>query len=231
MKALILRAFQAWGRGHVRRLARRGLDGVYVQGLDQARRHLREGPVLFAANHVSWWDGLMVVLMNEVLGASGRVLMNATRLRSHAFFAAFGAIPIGDNPRQELHAAAEHLAGPGRALWIFPQGRQRPEVLRPLGFLRGVATLSRLSGARVMPVALRYPMRESPNPTVIIRFGEPLSNGEPEPLEAAVAAMLDERWPEDEPPGELIVAPEQRGDASTRALSWLYGSLFRPANG
>lgn len=224
MRRWLLAAFRAWGRGHARKLARSGLDGVFVEGLSPVSDALREGPVIFAANHVSWWDGLLVVMLNARLAADGWVLMDAKRLREHSFFAAFGAIPIGESVRQELARAAGALDGPGRALWIFPQGQQRPEWTRPLGFRPGVAMLARCSGARVVPVALRYWMRESPRPRALIRFGAPMERPDAAAVEAQVAALLDAPIPEDA--AEALVLPRPDSPTATRALAWLYDRLI-----
>lgn len=223
---MLARAFRAWGHWHLRRLVARGLDGVHVDQLDALREAASRGPLILAANHVAWWDGLLAVLLSRVAGLDARVLMDAKRLRQHSFFAAFGAIPIGDNPRKELSDAAAHLVGPGRALWIFPQGRQRPEQLRPLEFKGGVATLARLSGAAVLPIGLRYAMLESPAPAAVVRVGAPLELPSAAEVEAAVTALLDAPWPGDKVPGTPLWPAKAPSQLATRALRWLYDGLL-----
>ncbi|MEI6252556.1 MAG: hypothetical protein WCP30_07105, partial [Mycobacteriaceae bacterium] len=57
-----------FARRYARRRVGYGLDGVWVTGLQEARAALAEGPVLFAANHVAWWDTLLLVVLHEALG-------------------------------------------------------------------------------------------------------------------------------------------------------------------
>jgi 1-acyl-sn-glycerol-3-phosphate acyltransferase len=177
---------------------RRAFDGVYVSGLAEARRVVDGGPVIFAANHVSWWDAFAVVLLDRALGATSHCLMEAQNLARLPFFGWIGAVPIHrDDPRAavaDLRAAARLLAGPGDALWIFPQGRHRPAHLRPLGFERGVSLLAKMSGRPVVPVSITYGFRERPEMTLAIAFGAPLAAEEArstETLELRVAAGLD----------------------------------------
>ncbi|MEZ4451800.1 MAG: lysophospholipid acyltransferase family protein [Nannocystaceae bacterium] len=172
--------FLALARRYVRGRLRRGFDGVYVAGEAQVRAALR-GPVILAANHVAWWDALTVLLLDQRLGGDGRCLMDADNLRRLPFFAWVGALPLDrSSPRRalaDLDRGLRALDRPGRALWIFPQGAQRPAHLRPLGLQRGVVRLARRSGAPVVPVSLNYLYREAPEPTVVVAYGAPIDPG------------------------------------------------------
>ncbi|HET6763419.1 MAG TPA: lysophospholipid acyltransferase family protein [Longimicrobiaceae bacterium] len=166
----------ALARRYVRRRVARGLDGLRVRGLAEARAAARDRPLVLAANHVGWWDSLLVVALDEALGTEGYALMDAGGLRRVPYFARLGALPLDRSapPRMRagLRAAAGVLDRPGRALWTFPQGRYRPAHLRPLGFERGLALLSRLApAAAILPVSIAYAWGERPGPAALVRFG------------------------------------------------------------
>lgn len=153
---------------------RRGLDGHWVRGLDGLRAELARGPVLLAANHVSWWDGLLMYAVNVALGADARVIVAADSVRRMPFLRAGGAIAMepGAAAWGALREAERHLSGPGRLVWIFPQGRQRPASVRPLAFSRGLVLLAKRSGAAVVPVSLDYPFRAASVPAAAMVFGD-----------------------------------------------------------
>ena len=169
----------ALARRYVRRRIARGLDGLRVRGLAEAREAARERPLILAANHVGWWDSLLVVALDEALGTEGYALMDADGLRRVPYFARLGALPLDRSapPRMRagIRAAAGVLDQPGRALWTFPQGRYRPSHLRPLGFERGLALLSRLApDAAILPISIAYAWGERPGPAALVRFGRVL---------------------------------------------------------
>lgn len=189
-------AFAAYAR---RRFARE-LDGLFVAGLAQARAQVQAGPVILAATHVTWWDPLVLLVLDEALGADGRALMDAENLQRLPFFGAVGAVPIHRNSsmsatRRDLAAAAALLDRPRRALWIFPQGRQRPASVRPLGLQPGIRLVARQAKVPVIPVALQYGWREGERPSVVAHFGAPLDGTHkrllPQLEDALVAGLLE----------------------------------------
>lgn len=218
-----------------RRLSR-AMDGVWVQGLEAARAVSQEGPVLFCATHVSWWDGLLLLPLDAALGTDGYVLMDVAQLAKLPFFRPLGAIGIGREPAALLHALREAetvLERPGQALWIFPQGRQRPAHLRPLSLQRGFETVARRTGAKLIPVALTYAFREAPQPAALVSFGAPVA---PADLEPALIAGLDriDRFVEGAHPASaapfvpLIPGRGVREDRTLRSrlLAWLARPLL-----
>jgi 1-acyl-sn-glycerol-3-phosphate acyltransferase len=236
---------QPWAARALAAVARKrfasDLDGLFVAGLDEARALVAEQPVILAATHVSWWDPMALLVLDQALGADGRALMDAENLRRLPFFGAVGAIPVHRNGdrgalRRDLAAAAACLDRPTRALWIFPQGRQRPATTRPLGLEPGVRLVARLAGVPVVPVALRYGWREADRPTALAHFGpalDPTDKRLLDRLEAALIRGLDAAGAHLDAPGQFsdmvpegspfrpLVAPThdaRRLDGPTRAL-------------
>ena len=164
-------------RGVARRRIAAELDGLHVCGLELAQAALARGPVIFAATHVSWWDSLVLLALAEALGADGRALMDAANLEALPFFRWVGALPVDRSgpgrARRGLHDAAAFLAAPGRALWVFPQGRQRPAHLRPLGLERGIDLVARSSGATIVAVGLNYGFRDLDRVAAVACFEAP----------------------------------------------------------
>jgi 1-acyl-sn-glycerol-3-phosphate acyltransferase len=191
--------FLALTRRYVHRRIARGLDGLRVRGLDEARAASNDRPLIIAANHVGWWDSLLVVALDRALGTEGYALMDAEGVRLVPYFARLGALPFDRTSparmRDGLRAAAAKLDRPGRAVWMFPQGRYRPAHLRPLGFKDGLGLLSRLAlDAALLPVSIAYVHGPAPAPAAVVRFGPVLAagGGVTARAEAAVAAGLDQ---------------------------------------
>ncbi len=188
MRATVQRAFQHWFRGHVRSQLARNFDGVFVAGLEEAKMQIQKGPVLFAANHRSRWDAMLLVCLDEALGGGGAVLMDAENLGRFSFFRALGAIALdrrqAASTRRGLRRGQDHLTKTGSSLWIFPQGRQRPAELRPMGLHRGVELLAR--GVTTIPVSFSFQFRETFQQCIMVRFGAPLADLAT--LEAALVA-------------------------------------------
>jgi 1-acyl-sn-glycerol-3-phosphate acyltransferase len=170
--------FLALARRYVRRRFRREFDGFHVEGLERIRALVAREPVIVASTHVAWWDALFAIQMDWLLGTETYCLMDADNLKRLPFFGWVGAVPLDrSSPKRalkDMKAAATLLDRPGRVLWIFPQGRQRPAHLRPLDLQPGVRWLARTSGARTVPLALNYLFREGPAPAVVSSFGEPI---------------------------------------------------------
>jgi len=187
--------FRALAGRYTNRKLRKSLDGVYVGGLEAARAHRARSPVLLAANHVAWWDALLLLPIDDALGGNGRALMDAANLARLPFFGWLGAVPLdrssSERAQAGLKAAARHLSAPGEALWIFPQGKQRPAWLRPLALKRGVVRLSQLSNTPILPVSIQYGFREHAAPTAVVDFGPPIPADTPDALSVLETALCD----------------------------------------
>lgn len=136
-------------------------------------------PVIFYANHNTFWDGYLAhVVTRQVYGLEGYLMMDLKQLRRFRFFSWAGVFSVDrENGREALRSldyiAGELQAKPGRSLWIFPQGEISPQERRPLGFQSGLARLiRRVSPCYVYPVAVRYEFFEKPQPEFLISVGE-----------------------------------------------------------
>lgn len=192
-------AFLRMARVYAHRRVAHRLDGLWVSGLQQARIALRDRPLVFAANHVAWWDTLLLPVLDEALGGTGWAVMDAESLRRLPFLGWLGALPLDrsshDRSRECLEASADLLDRPGRALWIFPQGRQRPAHLRPLDLKPGIGIINaRMPAADIVTVSLNYVFLERDRPAAVVRFSAPYRGTEiagPNLLSTLESGLLD----------------------------------------
>jgi 1-acyl-sn-glycerol-3-phosphate acyltransferase len=190
--------FLRLARSYVRRQVATELDGLWVRGLAPARAAQAQGPVLFVANHVAWWDPMLVLLLDAALGSEGWAVMDAQSLRKLPFLGWVGGLPLDRSgpatSRAGLEAAAALLDRPGRGLWIFPQGRQRPAHVRPLDLKPGVRLLHACAPVDVITVSFNYIFLEQSRPAAMVRFSAPLPGaavGGRALLGAIEASLLD----------------------------------------
>lgn len=170
--------FNTWFSNHARSRIQNTFGEVRVRGLEEARHHAAEAPLLVVSNHTCWWDPLVALhVSTHMLGTAGHALMDAKNLRRLPFFALVGAFGVDlDKPTDGASAiryAARLLEVPGTLVWVFPQGAERPIDERPLGFRPGSGEIARVAKkARVLPVGLRYEFGGVERPTLWISIGD-----------------------------------------------------------
>lgn len=171
----------------------------------------RVGGFVFAANHTSWWDPI-------VLAASVGRPVNFLGKRevfkgpvSNWFFGGGGVIPVDRNARNpDAFAKALDALRQGRVLGVFPEGTRHVGKLGPMR--TGAARLALQAGVPVVPVGIltdRFwpPDRKLPRVTerARINFGRPLMlAGDPHDPEVwrkgtdeigyAIESLLNEAW-------------------------------------
>ena len=165
------------------------------------------GPVVVYSNHPSWWDAAVYVLAGDRLLGSyeSYAPIDAEMLRRYGIFGRIGAFGVDlDSPRGAaafLHAAADILSRPDRALWITAQGRFADVRERPLGLKAGVARLPEIApDALFVPMAIEYAFWQERGAEAFVAFGPPATGREllalPRParrdrMEADLTATLD----------------------------------------
>lgn len=217
-----------WGRRYASWRVARELDGLSVAGLSGLQQQLQAGPVVMMANHVAWWDGLVALALGHQLGAEVALIARAETLQRFPWMAAVGVMPLqsGWDLRKTLRDAGQFLNRPHKMLWFFPQGRQRPEALRPLDFQSGLRLFARL--APTLPVSLAYPFREVEVPAAALWVGASVPD---DALEATVASGLGaiHRWadgtPNSEDPSFSTVIASRRQPQQQNLASRLLGVL------
>jgi 1-acyl-sn-glycerol-3-phosphate acyltransferase len=155
------------------RLVRGGVRGVWVRG------SLPRGPVVWAANHHSWWDGFAAASVLRAAGRTPALLMDGDNLGDYAFLRRAGVIPA-TQPRAALAALRQD-----QVLIVFPEGELRP--VGPLGPLRpGAQWLAAQAPATLVAVALRVANRGHQSAEIYVDLAAvPTTGGSPADVELA----------------------------------------------
>lgn len=165
-------------------------------------------PVIFYANHHTWWDGYLAhLVVRQVYGLGPHLMMDVKQLRRYPFFSWAGCFSVDREDGREAMRSIDYIAQelkrkPGQALWIFPQGEIRPQEQRPLNFYSGLArTIRRVGACYAYPVATRFEFTREQFPEIFISVGSARYFGEGErlnikqltiELEANLTAELDQ---------------------------------------
>jgi len=174
----ILRFF----RHIVRRYFRRHFHGVRMS---EAPRFANDGkPVIVYANHSSWWDPMVSILLAECLMPERNhyAPMAAEALSRYRILQRVGIFPVEMNTTRgaaQFLRTSETILESGGVLWITPQGRFVDSHTRPLAFKPGLAAIAvRIAAAKddctVLPLAIEYPFWDERLPEVLLRFGDPV---------------------------------------------------------
>jgi 1-acyl-sn-glycerol-3-phosphate acyltransferase len=138
-----------------------------------------QGPLIVYANHSSWWDPMVSVLLAAEL-MSGRkhyAPMDAGALERYGILKHIGIFPVemktARGAAQFLRTGLKVLAD-GGVLWVTPQGRFADPRERPLEFKAGLATLAARvpGGCTVLPLAIEYTFWDERLPEALLHFGE-----------------------------------------------------------
>ncbi|MFD4670271.1 lysophospholipid acyltransferase family protein [Lentzea sp. NPDC058450] len=161
---------------------------VYRPVVDGLENIPTDGPVILAANHLSFIDSVVIpmVVPRRVSFLAKAEYFTGTGVKgslSRWFFSSLGHVPVhrgkGRDARAALDTAAEILAR-GDAFAIYPEGTRSLDGMLHRG-RTGVARMALESGAPVIPVGIIGTDKVQPVGSrfpkivpVTIRFGEPL---------------------------------------------------------
>lgn len=164
------------------------------------------GPVILASNHLSFVDSVVIplVLPRRVTFLAKAEYFEGTGLSgwlSRRFFLAMGHVPVQRGQGRAAWGAvrvAQGVLAHGGALAIYPEGTRSLDGRLYRG-RTGVARLTLLTGAPVVPVALAGTQRVQPVGSrlprphpVTVRFGAPMEfsryagKGQPVPVLRAI---------------------------------------------
>ena len=174
----VLRFFRFIVRGYFRRHFR-AVRVCHPERLAQAGA--ANGPLLVYANHSSWWDPMVQVLLAEKLLPSRQHFapMDAAALARYRIFTRLGVFGVemksARGAAQFLRTGLQLLAANG-VVWVTPQGRFADPRERPLDFKPGLAALAARvpGGCTVVPLAIEYPFWDERLPECLLLLGEPV---------------------------------------------------------
>ncbi|MET0405738.1 MAG: lysophospholipid acyltransferase family protein [Cystobacter sp.] len=152
---------------------RSSFRGLWVRGALEGG----EGGRLAYANHSNWWDGFVLHQLGRAAGWDTYCVMEEKNLTRYRFLSRIGAFSIrrgeATSSLETVRYARSLLARPRAMVCIFPEGELRPYGTRTLKLERGVELLARVSGARCVPLCIRYAFFEHERPDVLVEVGEP----------------------------------------------------------
>jgi 1-acyl-sn-glycerol-3-phosphate acyltransferase len=161
--------------------ARRGLVRLRVQGTD----HLpAEGPVILVANHVSFFDSILLMFsLPRPVAFIGKAEYTDNPITNWLFCGA-GMIPVRrENPGDLPHVFDEvaEVLGRGEVIGVFPEGTRSRDGLLHRGHV-GAAHLALTTGAPIVPVGIIGTDRVLPTGARLVRpfqqaiiaLGEPI---------------------------------------------------------
>ena len=142
---------------------------------------LPAGPVIVYANHTSWWDPMVSVLLAQRFMPERRhyAPMDAAALDRYPILKQIGVFPVEQESGRSTTRGSSQFMRTGLAIlksggvvWITPQGRFA-DVREPLEFKPGLAALAGRA-ATVLPMAIEYAFWDERLPEVLLHFGEPI---------------------------------------------------------
>lgn len=170
---LLLRVFSAYSRWYVSRQ----FHSIRISRAGEIP-NLTGIPLLVYANHASWWDPLICLMLQNQFFANRLAFapMDAAALRQYRFFANLGFFGVEQNSVRGaatfIRTAGAILNTPDTILWLTPQGRFADVRERPVRFKSGLGHLpARIDRAAFVPLALEYTHWEERKPEVLCRFG------------------------------------------------------------
>jgi 1-acyl-sn-glycerol-3-phosphate acyltransferase len=162
------------------------------------------GPLVVYANHSSWWDPMVCVLLAGALLPERRhyAPMDAAALERYPILRRIGIFPVematARGAAQFLRTSQAILES-GGVVWITPQGRFA-DAREPLAFKPGLGALAaRVPGVTLLPLAIEYTFWDERLPETLLRCGEPVkfaastsADAATQQLEQALATTMQE---------------------------------------
>jgi 1-acyl-sn-glycerol-3-phosphate acyltransferase len=183
----------------VRGYFRRHFHAVRIAGAERFRGVT--GPVIVYANHTSWWDPMVSVLLAaELKPERGHYApMDAEALEKYGILKRIGIFPVEMKTARgavQFLRTGEAILKAGGVLWVTPQGRFCDPRERPLEFKPGMAALAaRVAAAHgectLLPLAIEYPFWDERLPETLLYFAEPVRVAAGEDAEAVQARAVE----------------------------------------
>ncbi len=149
-------------------------------------------PVLFIANHASWWDGFFVyeVFKKLKIEKEFRIVMLESELKKFPFFRLCGAVGLIPKNLKHNNEVFDQLKG--HCVAFFPQGQMVPQNQRPLILKNGITGLiQRLHPLQIILVTLHIEPFQFMKPTVLIKAGSLIKSCNEKVDSVSLAQLLE----------------------------------------
>jgi 1-acyl-sn-glycerol-3-phosphate acyltransferase len=199
ISAVMLRFFQRIVRAYFRRHFR-AVMVQHAERLAEAR-----GPLIVFANHSSWWDPMVSILLAQALlpGRKHYAPMDAAALAQYPILRRVGIFPVEMSTARgaaQFLRTSQAILAKGDVVWITPQGRFADPRAATLAFKPGLGALAaRTPGVTLLPLAIEYTFWDERLPETLLRFGEPVhlpsgtsTDAATQLLETSLAVVMQE---------------------------------------
>ena len=142
------------------------------------------GPLIVYANHSSWWDPMVSVLLAAELMPKRKhyAPMDDAALEKYGILKRLGIFPVEATTARgavQFLRTGEAILESGGVLWVTPQGRFADPRERPLEFKAGMAALaarvaSKIGTCTLLPLAIEYPFWDERLPETLLCFAAPV---------------------------------------------------------
>ncbi|PBB05166.1 MULTISPECIES: lysophospholipid acyltransferase family protein [Salimicrobium] len=131
---------------------------------------------LFLINHSSWWDGLLLHLLNDkVLQTDSHIMIDEEGMERFPVFSRVGGFSVDHNSLSHTRQAllyTEKLLKEKKGVFLFPQGGEKHQEARPLRFQKGAGFIIRRCPTEpVTPVVIYYSFGHNRKPEAYIQIG------------------------------------------------------------
>jgi 1-acyl-sn-glycerol-3-phosphate acyltransferase len=158
----------------VRRYFRRHFRSVMAQHLE--RLAMLEGPAIVYANHTSWWDPMLAILLAQTALPARKhyAPMDASALKRYPILRKLGIFPVAMTTARgaaQFLRTGRAILQAGGVLWVTPQGRFADPREPQLAFKPGLAALAlRVPGVALLPMAIEYTFWDERLPEALLHF-------------------------------------------------------------
>ncbi len=132
----------------------RHFHAVNIMGSFQERNL----PVLIIANHVSWWDGLWVMLLNiRLLNRKFHFMMLSEQMKKSRWFNYVGGYSVQKKSKsiiESLQYTLELLSSNRNMVLLFPQGKIQSIYTPSIQFERGIDHILKRTNGNVQVLFL-----------------------------------------------------------------------------
>jgi 1-acyl-sn-glycerol-3-phosphate acyltransferase len=133
--------------------------------------------VLLVANHFSFWDGLILYVLNDkLLHKKFHVMILEDTARREGMLRYAGAFSVSKNSRdvlESLNYAAELLSQPGNLLLMFPQGKLYSNFVNRVHFEQGLLKIIKKAEGKFQllfaATFIQYLKHKKPSVTVYLK--------------------------------------------------------------
>jgi len=163
------------------------------------------GPLIVYANHSSWWDPMVSILLAQMLlpGRRHYAPMDADALKKYPILSKLGIFPVEMSSARgaaQFLRTSQAILADGGVVWITPQGRFVDPRETELGFKPGLGALAvRVPEVKLLPLAIEYTFWNERLPETLLRFGQTVgmaagtsSEQATMQLESALAKVMQE---------------------------------------